>query len=143
MARQGSVGRLATAGTILALLGSSVASAAPRTVDPLVALSVFGSSSSRAAVCAGGAQAAAAAGAAVAAQAGAQPGCVLPMVDAAPPPVAESVPMGMAPVAPVGSGSALGMLPLLLGLAAIAGAAALLLAGNNDPDDDIRVPLSP
>ena len=45
------------------MMAGSAASAAPRTLDPLVALSVFGTSESRAAVCAAGAQAAPAAGA--------------------------------------------------------------------------------
>jgi hypothetical protein len=43
-------------------------------------------------------------------------------------------------VEPVASGG-LGILPLLLGLAALAAAAVLLL--RDDDDDEIRVPISP
>jgi hypothetical protein len=119
------------------MLASSAASAAPRTIDPLVALSVFGTAESQAAVCAAG-SAAAAAGAAVAAQ-GAQPGCVLPVVDAPPPPVV-SQPTYIEPVVTRRDG--IGILPLLLGLAALA-AAAILLLGDDDDDDEIRIPISP
>ena len=88
MTARGSFRKYTTAFVAISMLAGSAASAAPRTVDPLVALSVFGTSESRAAVCAAGAQAAAAAGAAMAAQAATgQAGCVLPVMDAAPPPI--------------------------------------------------------
>jgi hypothetical protein len=147
MAMRGSFRRYTTAFVAISMLASSAATAAPaipRTVDPLVALSVFGTSESRAAVCAAGAQAAAAAGAALTAQAApAQPGCVLPVVDAPPPPVVtEAVPPppAVAPVAPPGGG--IGALPLLLGLAAIVAIAAIVLK-HDDEDGEINLPISP
>ena len=121
------------------MLASSAATAAPRTVDPLVALSVFGTAESRAAVCAAGAQAAAAAGTAAAAQ-GAAGGCVLPAVDAPPPPAPASTEVIPAP-APIVASSGVAIWPLLLGLAAIAGVAAVLL--SKDSHGDIDLPVSP
>lgn len=100
-------------------------SAGMSVTDPLVALSAFGTSSSRAAVCASSSAAAASASAAAtaaAANAG-QPagGCVLPVLGS-PPPIAE-VPVGAAPVAVAGGGLS-SILPLaaiaLFGLLAIA-----------------------
>ena len=139
---RGSFRRYMTAFVAASLLASTAATAAPRTVDPLVALSVLGTSESRAAVCAAGAaQAAAAAGAAVAAQAG-SPGCVLPVVDAAPlPPVAEAPPPPLA-AAPVVTGGGIGALPLLIGLAAIVAIAAVVLK-HSDSDGEINLPISP
>ena len=142
MAARNSLRRYTTAFMALSLLASSAAAATPRPVDPLVALSVFGTSESRAAVCAAGASAAAAAGAAVAAQAGAaRTGCVLPVVDAPPPPVVTEAappppPMAVAPVAVAGS-----VFPLLLGLAAVVVAAVVLK--HNDSNGDIDLPISP
>jgi hypothetical protein len=128
------------------MLASNAAAAAPRMVDPLVALSVFGTSESRAAVCAAGAQAAAAAGAAVAAQASGQTGCVLPVVDAAAPaPVVTEAapPPPLAAAAPVAVGStSVGALPLLLGLAAIVSLAAIVIK-HSDSDGEINLPISP
>jgi hypothetical protein len=142
MARRGSAMKFATAFAAVSLVTGSAASAAPRTVDPLLALSVFASEESRAAVCAAGAAAAAAAGAAVAAQAApAAPGCVLPVVDAAPPMVDTAPPPMVAPPVVETGGKSLGILPLLLGLAAITAAALLLL--DDDDDDEIEIPVSP
>ena len=125
------------------LMAGSAASAAPRSIDPLVALSVFGTSESRSAVCAAGAaQAAAAAGAAMA-QAAGTPGCVLPVVDAVPPPVVtEAPPPPAAAVAPAAVGGGIGALPLLVGLAAIVAIAAVVLK-HNDSDGEINLPISP
>ena len=145
MAARGSFRKYTTAFVAISMLGASAASAAPRTVDPLVALSVFGTTESRAAVCAAGAQAAAAAGAALAAQAApGQTGCVLPVMDAAPPPVvteAAPPPAAVAPVA-VGGGGTIGALPLLVGLAAIVAIAAVVLK-HNDRNGEINLPISP
>jgi hypothetical protein len=82
---------------------------------------------SAAAVCAG--STAAIAGATAAAQAAA-PGCVLPVTSPPPAPVAETAPpppVVEAAAAPKG----IGIWPLLLGLAALAGIAALLLSSDN------------
>jgi hypothetical protein len=127
MIRQGLARSLAAGVAAFAVLTSSVASAAPttvRTVDPLVALSVFGSSASRAALCTAGA-AAVAAGAAKSAQAA--PGCVLPVTDAPPPAAVSEVPPPVeAAPAPVVESVQLGMLPFLVALAAFAGLVVLV-----------------
>ena len=134
---------LSAAFAALSLMAGSAASAAPHSIDPLVALSVFGTSESRAAVCAAGAaQAAAAAGAAMAQAAGTQPGCVLPVVDAAPAPVVTEPLPPSAAVAPAAVGGGVGALPLLLGLAAIAAIAAVILS-KSDKDGQINLPISP
>ena len=127
----------------VSLLAGSAAAAAPRTVDPLVALSVFGTAESRAAVCAAGAAQAVAAAGAAAAQAAAGPGCVLPVVDAAaaPPVVSEPAPAPVA-LAPAAVGGGIGALPLLIGLAAIAAFAAVVLK-HDDLDGEINLPISP
>jgi hypothetical protein len=77
-----------------------------------------------------GAAAAAAAGAAVQGASG----CVFPAADApVAAPVAETAPLGTP--AAVAAGGGIGVLPLLAGLAALGGVAALLLSnGNNGPD---------
>ncbi len=126
------------------LVLSSTAHAAPRalsSIDPLVSLSVFGTSSSRAAVCAAGTAAAGAAAtaAATAAQPGPRPGCVLPVLDQAAPPPVVGVPVGpMAPVAVSGPGLG-GLIPLL----ALAGLGALAFLLLDDDDDDNDNPISP
>jgi len=146
MVRPGSLSKFAAAAACVGMLAGTAASAATPisapAVDPLVAISFFGSQASQSAICAAGAQSAAAAGAAVAAQA-AQQGCVLPVVDAAPPPmVADTAPPPeVLPVAPV-TGAGIGVMPLLLGLAAIIGAAALIFQGEED-DGEITLPISP
>lgn len=124
---------------------SSTAHAAPTslgTADPLVSLSLFGTSSSRAAVCAASTAAATGAAAAAttaAAQPAMRPGCVLPVLgNAPPPPVVEAIPpVGVVPVA---SGGGLGS---LLPLAAIAALAALGVWYLESKDDEGPPPLSP
>ena len=115
---------------------ASASVAATSNYSPWASLSAFASPVSSQALC-GSAVASAAASAA----AQAAPGCVLPAVDPVPVPVVQSAPVAV-PVA--ASGGGIGILPLLLGLAALAGLAALLL-GNNDDDDDTIVarPISP
>ena len=84
----------------------------------------------------GGAPAAALCGAAaVAAAAQTAPGCVLPVVDAAPVAAGPPTPVPVPPVEPVGGG--LGISPLLLGLGAIAlGALIYFLVRNNNNDEE-------
>ena len=100
----------------------AASASAPRPVNPLATISIFGSPAAASALC--GNNAAVAAAGAAAAQAA--PGCVLPVVDPAPlPPAAGGI----------------GLLPILLGVAGIVGLA-LLIASQNDDDDDDEVPAS-
>jgi hypothetical protein len=121
------------------LTTGSVASAAPANagaVNPLVALSVFGTAQSRAAVCAAGAAAA------TAAAAQAQPGCVLPAADAPPPPVATNVPPPVVPYAPAYAAGAPNLLPLFAALGLFAGVFFLLddtILGDDD-DEVLQLP---
>lgn len=135
----GSLRNCATALVALSVLVSSTASAAPQTVDPLVALSVFGTSESRAAICAAGAQAAAAAATNAVVQPG-MTGCVLPVMDAAPPPAQA----GAAPAAivPVAANAGIAALPLMAGLFSIAAFAAVVIL-HSDKDGEINFPISP
>lgn len=142
MTRPGPATKFMTAFAAASLFASSAASAAPvRPGNYLFSVTAMGAASYQAAVCATGAASAAAAGAATAAQAApAQPGCVLPVVDAQPvAPVAEVPPPVYVP--PPATGGGIGVLPLLLGLAAIAGGLYLLL--DDDDDDEIELPISP
>ena len=93
-----------------------------QSLNPLVAVSVFGTQASAQEVCANAATAAAAAGAAAAAQG--QPGCVLPATDPPPPPPP--------PEAPPPQARGFGISPVLLGLLGIAALAALIALGNED-----------
>jgi hypothetical protein len=121
-----------------AAVAASTPNAARAAMDPLVALSVFGSDASRAALC--GAAASATAAAAVAGQAAqaAAPGCVLPVVDVPPPAVVETLPPP--PVAPppvVASGGGFAISPLILGLLGIGAAIlAVTLLRDKDKDED-------
>ena len=110
-------------------LASASTSMASSQISPMVALSVFGSEASAAALC-GSAVSAASVSSAAAAQAPIG-GCVLPVVDAPPPvPVAYSAPL------PVPNG--IGIAPILLALAGIAIFSALIFTGDKD-----RPPISP
>ncbi len=135
------IGRYALAAGAAALLSAQAAYAAPTPrapapMDPLVALSVFGTAQSSANVCAAGTAAAAAA--ATAAQGA--PGCVLPVTSPPPPPpvVGEAViPPPPPPVVPAFS-------PLLglLGALALVAIAAAVLGGSGDSEGDLT-PVSP
>lgn len=118
------------------MFGASAASAAPiasySSLNPAVALSLFGSSESLAAVCGMSASlAASTAAAAATAQASPAQGCVLPVLDAVPVAVAPPVPVAP-PVAFVPAGYSIS--PLLLGLGAIAlgSLAYYILRDDND-----------
>jgi hypothetical protein len=126
----------AGAATALALCMSptmaTAATAAPiQSVNPLVAVSVFGTQASAQQVC-NPATAAAAAGAAVAAQG--QAGCVLPATDAPPPP-----PQALPPP-PVETGGGFGISPIILGLLGLAALAALIASSGDDSDDSPEPP---
>jgi hypothetical protein len=108
-------------------------------INPMIALSLFGSPASAAALC--GNQAAAVAGAAVAAAQAPAPGCVLPYADpVAPPPMAEPVAVPPEPIA-AAAPRGFGVAPLLLGLLGIAGLAAII--ASQDDDDNGDPPVSP
>ena len=112
-----------------ALASASAIASPARTISPMVALSIFGSQASAAALCGSSAMTTAASAAATAqAPVG---GCVLPVVDAPPPvPVAEAAPL----LVPAATG--FGITPILLGLAGIAILAALIASQDNDNDND-------
>ena len=106
------------------IFSSSAASAAPQTVDPLIALSVLGTAESHAAVCgsgscAGGSLAAASAGSAVATEAGA---------------AQENA-----------SGTEVhgNMMPLWVALGAVLIGWAWIILDDNDNDGEVDLPISP
>lgn len=111
-----------------AFASASAVPTAPAQISPMVALSIFGSQASAAALCGSAATSAAASSAATQAPGA---GCVLPVVDAPPPPlpVAEAAPL---PPPPGG----IGITPILLGLAGIAILAALIASSGNDNDNN-------
>ncbi len=116
-----------------ALCFSSTAAGATTTVpapsiSPWVALSALSTPASASAVCAAGA-------AAVTAAQAAAPGCVLPVVDPAPVPPPPA-PVVTPVITPDVDGGGIGLLPILAGLAVVAGLAALLLIDKDDDDDD-------
>lgn len=114
-----------------ALASASAVSAPAQSISPMIALSIFGSQASAAALC--GSSATTVVGSAAAAAQAPAGGCVLPVVDAPPPlPIAEPAPFVPAPVA----ASGIGIAPILLGLAGIAILAALILSQDNDNDND-------
>lgn len=129
---QSPLSKLVSAAAALALCVSpTVARAATSSmqpINPLVAVSAYGTQASAQAVCAQGASAAAAAGAAATAQG--QPGCVLPAADV-PPPAAQ----GPAPPPPPPTGNfGVNWLLLALGLLALAGGISTLF-----DDDDVEI----
>ena len=134
------------AAAALTMTASGPASAAMKarvsapTYSPWVMMSALASQGSSSALCAATASAAMAATAQ-----GAAPGCVLPQVDA-PVPAAqavEAVPVEAGVAAPVATSAGIGFLPILLGLAALAGIAALVLSQDNNNNSRVRLPNSP
>ena len=110
---------------------SAVFSSSPRTISPMVALSIFGSQASATALCGASATNVAASAAATAQAPGG--GCVLPLVDAPPPvPIAESLPLAQ----PIAASPGFGITPILLGLAGIAILAAFVASSGNGNDND-------
>jgi hypothetical protein len=127
---QGSKRSIIGAAAALALcfsptMAHAATAAAPPSLNPLVAVSVFGTPASAQAVCGNASGAAAAAGASAVAQG--QAGCVLPAVDPVAAPVDTPV---VEPVAARG----FNIMPILLGLVGIAALAALIASGNDDSD---------
>lgn len=127
---------LCSAGVLVSAPAAAAARAAPvYDVSPWIAMSATAGPASSQALC-GAAAAAAAANAAVQ---GAPGGCVFPTVDApAVAPVADTAPIGTP--AAVGAGAGVGLLPLLLGLSALGGLAALLLSNG---DGGTQISISP
>jgi hypothetical protein len=124
---------LAGAATMMVSGPAAAASASVTSYSPWVAYSAFAGQASSQALCG----TAAASVAVSAAQAG-TPGCVFPTVDApVAAPVAETAPI--ATPAAVVAGGGVGILPLLAGLAALGGFAALLLSNGNGGSDQISV----
>lgn len=109
----------------------------PVSINPLVALSALGSPASRAALCGSSAAAAAAtmAGQGV-------PGCLLPIVDAVPPPIPEAAAPPVLEPAPLAAAAPMTGLyaipPVLLGMVGIVLGLVLLhaLDDNNQGDED-------
>ncbi len=136
-----SIRRSVLAAGAAAFLSSQAAYAAPiaSPLDPLVSLAVLGGSQSHAAVCAGS-TAATAAGTA-GAQAAA-PGCVLPLTAAPPPPAVAPPPPPPPPVVEAAAPKSIGVWPILLGLAALAAIAALIISHNDNGNGNV-VPVSP
>lgn len=129
MAARGLIPRCSTAVVAVSLLASSAAAAVPHTIDPLVALSVLGTSESRAALCAGRA---AKPEAAKAAHTDARHPCVVPKGGSSP----------ASPQArPLVAAGGVGPLPLYVGLAAVVTLA--IVIKHSDSDGEINLPISP
>jgi hypothetical protein len=120
--------------------GYAAAAQSKISIHPLVALSALASSESQRALCSS--LAASTASAAAMAQGGAQPGCVLPVVDAPPPPVVSEAPPPAA-LPPAAEAAGIGALPLLLGLAGVVGLVVLLARGDDDGTIRVQLPESP
>ncbi len=141
----GIVSKFSAIASALALVSTSsiaavapIAVSTPAPVNPFAIIGLYGSPASAQALC-GNAASAVAAGAAAAAQAPGA-GCVLPVADpVVVPPPAEPVAPIQTPVAATGPGIA----PLLLGLAGIAGIAALIASQNGNKDRPVPPPISP
>jgi hypothetical protein len=131
--------RLTAMAAVLAMVSAAPAQAAAQAqaqlVSPWAALSAVASPSSSAALCASSSSASASSTSQDTA-----PGCVLPLLDA---PAAAPVATGAVPTAAPLAGAGFNVVPLLLGLAALAGLAALVLGGNSDDDVIVGRPISP
>ena len=129
LSRAHRISALIAGASLLLTTPAAAASAIPSagSISPWAALSAFGTQASGAALCASSVAAASAAQAAPA-----RPGCVLPVVDAVPPPVVTGPP----PVAalPPAVGGGLGISPLLLGLGLLTVIGLLALAHGDDDD---------
>ena len=141
MNRQNWARSLAAIAAAVGLTTSAVASAAAvraQSINPLVALSAFGSLQSRTALCA----ASSAAVTAAAAQMSQAPqGCVLPVADPAPPPVVSEAPPPPIAAAPApGLAASTSLLPFFVGLGGIA-ALVLLLDRDNRGRITFRIPV--
>lgn len=120
-------------------VAAMAAAPTPQAISPFAAIGVFGTQASATALCGSNAAVAAAAGAAAVAAQQPGAGCVLPVVDAPPPPVVQQpLPPAPAPLPPVAS-TGIGLSPILLGLLGVAALAAILLLDNDDDDDDDEV----
>ena len=116
------------AGSLIASSTSAVAASAPSPVPQVNSWAALTALS-------GGAPAAALCGAAaVAAAAQAAPGCVLPVVDAAPVASQPPTPVPVPPVEPIGGGFAFN--PLYLALGALAAGALIYFLLNKSDDED-------
>jgi hypothetical protein len=129
MTARGLIPRCSTAVVAVSLLASSAGAAVPHTVDPLVALSVLGTSESRAALCAGGA---AKTKAAKAVHTDDRPPCMLPKGSAL---------HASPPARPLVAAGGIGPLPLYVGLAAVVSLAVIIK--HSDSDGEINLPISP
>ena len=124
------VGVLVAGSLFVSSTGAAAATSAAAIpqVNPWAALTAMSGGAPAAALCGAAAMAAAAQTAA--------PGCVLPVVDAAP--VAQTTPpptpVPVPPVEPIGGG--FGIDPLLLALGALAAGALIYFVLNRDNDDD-------
>ena len=114
--------------------GVAVAAPSATSMSPWAALSALGTQASATALCGTTISAAAA----TAQAAPAQPGCVLPLVDAPPPVVTTPPPVAVPPA--VASGSGLGISPLLLGLGILTVIGLLALAHGDDDEDSVSPP---
>ena len=109
---------VSSTGAVAATASSPIARSAVQQIDPWAALSAMSGAAPAAALCGAAAVAAAAQPAA---------GCVLPVVDTAPPPVVQQTappaPIPVPPVEPISEGLGLGIDPLILGLGVLAAGA--------------------
>jgi hypothetical protein len=119
------------AGSLCFSSTAAMASAPAPQINPWAALTGLSGGAPAAALCGAAAVAAAAQAAA--------PGCLLPVVDAAPVPTAPPpMPVAVPPVEPVGGGFAIN--PLILALGAVAAGALIYFLIHNNKDNDEESP---